>query len=412
MHAIYDLNGTLAVVVMSVPTVEERENGQATTISSEILEKFYERVWPLEKTLDHLIEGGFRKETSDTAEGLSELLVASSRAFPVKAYTKIEEGSVFTKQADLIAHVQRTLFAQRDTRQEHDWKSPPSIIAQGYKIRPARDGGIGQLVMEWPNSAVEELKKPVWSSLLLLVGEEVMLYLLKECSIFQHIAADCWIQLTGQSVMELKEIKNDIKGKSTFYRSPSQIVFVRSRMFYNQAHMTESTHHVTKKTTSDSKKATQFSSTLSSTHILHRLFLPQKNDFVHLSKYILPLEFRLNNVVTTPTDYAITTQPLMDYGNREKELRQALKRPIPKRVRPFLKTAKWILKQHRKCHYRQALDYFCPIHGEKPVNMTESGDVEIPLAIPSLVATTQLSPPFFRVWAPSTARNGLHTPVT
>ena len=161
-------------------------------------------------------------------------------------------------------------------------------------------------------------------------------------------------------------IKTHPKSTSTLtsVRTPSEIRFVRSRIFYSRP-------------TFNSKGAVRLG--LRHVHILNRNTDVNSSDQnVHFLKYVFPRQFGLHNVFTSFVDSRETTQPFKDYTLREQEIDQQMKKQkpnkklkIPKRLRGApTEIIQCIRKAHSQISYVELLRYYCPT----PLSDIEKGN--------------------------------------
>lgn len=80
----------------------------------------------------------------------------------------------------------------------------------------------------------------------------------------------------------------------------------------------------------------------------------------HLAKYVFPRQFGLHNVFTGARDFDTTTQPFRDYTVREAEIKTLGAKRTPKAVRSALPILAKILVRHDRLNYRALLDRCCP----------------------------------------------------
>ncbi|RPB11270.1 hypothetical protein P167DRAFT_230450 [Morchella conica CCBAS932] len=120
--------------------------------------------------------------------------------------------------------------------------------------------------------------------------------------------------ITNRSGTTTPAITNDKGGVKRLHsavvqrdlRTPGEIIFVRSRMFYS-------------KPAYNGRGEVQFG--LRHIHVLNRYPDPSVNSHtVQILKYIFPRQFNLHNAFTSIVDRRETVQPLKDYTMREKEI--------------------------------------------------------------------------------------------
>lgn len=146
-------------------------------------------------------------------------------------------------------------------------------------------------------------------------------------------------------------------------RRPSEIRFVRHRIFYAKASM-------------NSKANVRLG--LRHIHVFNRypdtLNLEQS---VHIAKYMFPKQFGLHNVFTSTVDSRETSQAFKDYTLREKEITDMLQKSkrnstwLPKRLRDGpMKLIEDMRRRHSKLGYVELLRNHCPTRdGVTPVRM-------------------------------------------
>lgn len=178
--------------------------------------------------------------------------------------------------------------------------------------------------------------------------------------------------------------KGTMSASENVDRKPSEIVIVRSRMFYarssrNKAGRVEvglpSVHVIPRsgcpkeldKTLPSSTASTSRSSRSATAPPVDRKKDGKSHEAIfherrtrHLAKYVFPRQFGLHNVFTGARDFDTTTQPFRDYTVREVEIKALGAKRTPKAVRPILPVLGKILARHDKLNYRALLDRCCP----------------------------------------------------
>lgn len=167
-------------------------------------------------------------------------------------------------------------------------------------------------------------------------------------------------------------------------RKPSEIVFVRSRMFYARCSRDKSgrvevglpsVHVLARCSVQKELDKVLPSSSPSSTRsrsVVRGLQSESKGVIAsqqarfherrtrHLAKYVFPRQFGLHNVFTGAREFGTTTQPFRDYTVREIEIKALGAKRTPKALREVLPVLGRILKRHDKLNYRALLDRCCP----------------------------------------------------
>ncbi|CCF51257.1 uncharacterized protein UHO2_00683 [Ustilago hordei] len=173
---------------------------------------------------------------------------------------------------------------------------------------------------------------------------------------------------------------------ATAERKPSEIVIVRSRMFYarcsrNKAGRVEvglPSVHVLPRSACPKELDKVLPSSTASSNTTYRTRPPARTPSLdskpsrphesifrerrtrHLAKYVFPRQFGLHNVFTGARDFDTTTQPFRDYTVREVEIKALGAKRTPKVLKNVLPVLGKILARHDKLNYRALLDRCCP----------------------------------------------------
>ena len=162
-------------------------------------------------------------------------------------------------------------------------------------------------------------------------------------------------------------------------RKPSEIVLVRSRMFYARCSRSKSGRvevglpsvHVLPRSSSKKELDKVLPSFTASSSSRSKSINSKQglSDFEmrfherrtrHLAKYIFPRQFGLHNVFTGARDFDTTTQPFRDYTVREVEIKALGAKRTPKPLRAILPVLAKVVARHDKLNYRALLDRCCP----------------------------------------------------
>lgn len=192
---------------------------------------------------------------------------------------------------------------------------------------------------------------------------------------------------SNNSGPDLDRTRGRATGNGSLERKPSEIVIVRSRMFYARCSRNKSGRvevglpsvHVLPRSAIAKELDKVLPSSSASSGLSGRSKTPAKNCFVggkqdvnsqrtifhdrrtrHLAKYVFPQQFGLHNVFTGARDFDTTTQPFRDYTVREAEIKALGAKRTPKALRPVLPVLAKILSRHDKINYRALLDRCCP----------------------------------------------------
>ncbi|KAI1813578.1 hypothetical protein GGS20DRAFT_470747 [Poronia punctata] len=290
-------------------------------------------------------------------------------------------------QALIVEYVIRTIF----TRQKSA-KWPDHLLCDGFR----RNGGLGLRAIR-PNNCVTALQQSPWPELLALLGESgdrIMIDLLLDCAIFVSVKGGLGsvCQISGKSLSNATPYCRQLAQEraTTSSRSPSEIVFMRNRMFYARAALNARGQimfglrhiHVLNRCpifeadNEDQEMSVQIRVGRAEKHEMHTL---------KVMIYMFPKQFGLHNVFTSKVDVKETSHRLKDYTLREDEIVEKLGRlgdegvhvKIPKRLRGRAKDLVHKLQVlHQRCSYSQLLQHYCPTSEEagilKPARLESS----------------------------------------
>uniref|UniRef100_V5EU89 Telomerase reverse transcriptase n=1 Tax=Kalmanozyma brasiliensis (strain GHG001) TaxID=1365824 RepID=V5EU89_KALBG len=294
------------------------------------------------------------------------------------------------QEAQLQILTKASAHANSETRAKYDASN--NVLLKGYRrpddrlesFRVTSTGRPG-LINLYPNSMVTCLVlEKEWHFLFERIGSARFVWLLVNTSLFVPLLRDgadgtCYVQLTGTarartfervdsrfsvrsatSAPELDGVRGRASAPASVDRKPSEIVFVRSRMFYarcsrNKSGRVEvglpSVHVLPRSSVKKELDKVLPSSTASSTRsrsVVRSLRGESKGDIAsqqalfherrtrHLAKYVFPRQFGLHNVFTGVRDFGTTTQPFRDYTVREIEIKALGAKRTPKALRPNL----------------------------------------------------------------------------
>ncbi|KAF3315486.1 hypothetical protein TWF173_003404 [Orbilia oligospora] len=254
-------------------------------------------------------------------------------------------------------------------RANRNWANSP--LASGYRIidnnahsktvTKFRQFGV-DVISLFPNPHSVEFRSQAWKMITDIVGQETILKLLSmqgdnEGAVLfplsdkvrrgyrlSSISTKCYQQYLGSALSEIQLEKKVERAKSvedgdvsievtftrkqknleTVLRKPSEIRFVRSRMFYGKP---------------ANNKNSEPKTGLPHIHVLNRFYNFKKRDNnVHVLKYIFPRAFGLHNVFTSTVDKQDTAQIFKDYTLREDEIDLMIsKSKDDRRLRKILK---------------------------------------------------------------------------
>ncbi|CAE6473739.1 unnamed protein product [Rhizoctonia solani] len=232
----------------------------------------------------------------------------------------------------------------------------------------------GAIANFFTNTMVTALQSPAWRLLLQMVGEQCMIHILSQTSIFiaLPVGNDCFVQATGTVITDLEQLSDNQSIKSLPRRlclsyisniSTDQIVcslvdinLIRTRMFYGFPRLTAS------------GKARLG---LPHGHVLNRI-LGDRNGLAgqdntreveetarHIAKYIFPLQYRLHNVFTCTLHYWENGGRFRDYRDREAEIKELGPCKTPKRVKVVLPLIQSLIRRHRRFNYQRTCQVIC-----------------------------------------------------
>ncbi|KAI1828107.1 hypothetical protein F4861DRAFT_243412 [Xylaria intraflava] len=271
-------------------------------------------------------------------------------------------------QALIVEYVVRTIF-----NKEKSAKWPDHLLCDGFR----RDGGLGLRAIR-PNPYVEALQQPPWPQLLALLGESgehIMIDLLLDCAIFVSLDAGTnnVCQLSGKPLSSITPYGHkSASEENSVAKCPSELVFVRNRMFYARAALNARGQvcfglrhiHILNRSPLQQLDEGQDAESLAS--------LARQNDghTLKVMMYMFPRQFGLHNAFTSKINFKETSQRLKDYTLREEEIIKKFGRirdddvhvKVPKRLRG---RARDLVRKfqvlHQRCSYSQLLQHYCPV---------------------------------------------------
>ncbi|KAF3209846.1 hypothetical protein TWF106_010865 [Orbilia oligospora] len=297
--------------------------------------------------------------------------VDGSDAFVEKALAEklnsTQDERVASSQNELVDYSIAILLQK--ARANRNWANSP--LASGYRIidnnahsktvTKFRQFGV-DVISLFPNPHSVEFRSQAWKMITDIVGQETILKLLSmqgdnEGAVLfplsdkvrrgyrlSSISTKCYQQYLGSALSEIQLEKKVERAKSvedgdvsvevtftrkqknleTVLRKPSEIRFVRSRMFYGKP---------------ANNKNSEPKTGLPHIHVLNRFYNFKKRDNnVHVLKYIFPRAFGLHNVFTSTVDKQDTAQIFKDYTLREDEIDLMIsKSKDDRRLRKILK---------------------------------------------------------------------------
>ncbi|CAL1716650.1 unnamed protein product [Somion occarium] len=285
--------------------------------------------------------------------------------------------------------------------------SGENVITAGYRLNYKRQPAFQASVTNYfLNTIVTALHAVQWNDLFQRIGEDAMLHLLTETSVFIPLPNSCFCQMTGSPIVHSKptsdrliissnprdvtgkreaeaapaeegppkrqrrkitdigQRRNSLKPYSTSdRRSPADIALIRARMFYFRPYFVGRTNLVVVG--------------FPPKHVLNRLnpSIHKKRDSGqvwvepdprkqmenarHLAKYVFPTQYELPNPFTVDRT-CFQGHRLPNYFDREDQIKAKGSCKTPKRLKPVLPILEKLIWRHGKCGYKPLLNKICP----------------------------------------------------
>lgn len=378
-------------------------NSKALSPTLAILNTYFNHVEPLSAYLSSIIRNGsdlLHQNQLQSHEALRDLLatvyVAATTQPKVPKYTATPP----------VHHIHETLEHSISLLFKKSGKKPNNVLTLGYELKSVGsnlDLGRPAIENKFVNTLVTALRAPEWEALLNMVGEDVVIHLFTETSLFLPLPNGCLCQATGPPLVHVKlsdprirplrteAQKSDLgsrkrncestdedvppakrrKANSGLIHakpevhsdrtSPADIIFARSKLYY--ARPTKASHtnkHIVG---------------LPSKHILnliHPAFFGKsrpapeeytdpdmREQLVHarrLSKYVFPRQYKLPSVFT----HNPIRPHLANWGDREANVQRLGACKTPKRLKGVLGLLEKMIWHHKKCGYKALRDIACP----------------------------------------------------
>ncbi|KAK7690659.1 hypothetical protein QCA50_005758 [Cerrena zonata] len=371
-------------------------------ISLNLLRSYYPVVESLQSYLGSILDPprprDFLIHETDTLiyrNLLKEAYVANLRGIPS---TRLSLSTPMVPLKEIIERAQVNLLMKIKA-------SSDNVLTAGYRlVQKQRPGGVTSYYL---NTVVSALYGAQWNDLFHRIGEDAMLHLLTETSIFISLPNGCFCQMTGEPIVNFKapinlshrppaQVDNDRKRKASDdtgderprkrcrldepnlkpgkpallqtllpkdSRPPMDVSLIRARMFYYRPHFIGRTKMVV--------------IGLPPKHILNRLnpSLKGKQGAVastpeadprkqmenarHIAKYVFPREFGLPNAFEIEKPFAGGMR-LPNFLDREDQIQAKGSCKTPKRVKCVLHILEKMIWRHGKCGYKPLLNKLCP----------------------------------------------------
>ncbi|GJE88721.1 telomerase reverse transcriptase [Phanerochaete sordida] len=379
--------------------------GSSSALPLQILRSYY----PIVDTLGEYLEGavalesgqlGLFHETDSRAYRrlLQTCLVASRGDRPVSRSMKVAPGMGHLRE--VVERAQIKLLTK---------PSGGNVMTAGYRLNPGRRGHSGPIGPPLENYFINTMttvfEASEWIALYERLGTDIIFHLLTETSLFIGLPNDCYCQLTGEPIMNMKlpegltrDVANDpahetadggrkrsaqphpderpakrlkldqattkhvLGNKATDSgvekRTPADIPISRARLFFSRP--TRSTrperiafglpkHHVFNKVDAlyPSSDPTQFD------------LRKQLEKARHTAKYIFPRQYGLPNPFVAQTQGREATYNVSD-ADREAQIKALGPCKTPKRLKDAVVLVERTIWRHSKCGYKALLDKMCP----------------------------------------------------
>ncbi|KAK5164075.1 Telomerase reverse transcriptase [Saxophila tyrrhenica] len=338
--------------------------------------------------LDSVTVGTFNHSPKNDEDLEKDITVFTQQVSESSATIGPTQGAL--KQSEIVDFVLWQLF-----RRHSGSHAPSHMLCRGYQKYATNSTtgagvcavpGVPGLFCNTEHHYISRLKKHPWSTLPSLLGrhgERILADLLFHCGLFEQVTGGSNLnQISGVPLSDLKPLpqhnsepdgqsivilslpaEERVKQAAVSVRKVSDIRFLRHRMLYAKPVVSAQGH-------------VRFG--LGHAHALNQRQVDNEDIRAkHILKYVFPKQFGLHNVLASQTDIQDTSQPFMDYTDREKEIARLIcdwKRrrgpaeesgpnepPLPKRLRGgAVLLASRLLKRHSRSAYTALLDHYCP----------------------------------------------------
>ncbi|EUC61459.1 telomerase reverse transcriptase [Rhizoctonia solani AG-3 Rhs1AP] len=340
----------------------ETASNPAISVAHGLLYKYYPKVCTLLDYLYIILEGfspipeeayGASNETLQELDDLLRSTLVGYYEPPTSVRFQSRPPEI--SQEETIDRAQLVIF--KTLRGKNN-----NVLCFGYRQAEQRNefGKLGAqrgaIANFFTNTMVTALQSPAWRLLLRMTGEQPMIHILSQTSIFLALPTgnDCFAQATGTVITDLEQLSDTRPTKSSI-RSPVDINLIRTRMFYGFPRLTAS---------GKSRLG------LPHGHVLNRIPDGPKNladhDDIreveeaarHVAKYMFPLQYRLHNVFTCTLHYWENGGRLRDYRDREVEIKERGSCKTPKRLKAILPLIQSLIRRHRRFNYQPMFNTF------------------------------------------------------
>jgi telomerase reverse transcriptase len=283
----------------------------------------------------------------------------------------------------LIDQVINTLLKRKQTN---------NVLCYGYKTLSgnSRQGTINNIESTYPNTLVNILKGVHFQTLGNVIGEDAMIYLLQNTSIFMECGRGCLYQIIGKSLadvdssitVERQYVK--LKGRGNDIQVATDLKRKNDGLDIRKRKKTRLSNHVRTENTSSNTftikdNSTPISKTTQKVSLKHNLnsnlnpppkkpktsvvlwtqFLYSKPIFTQTGRIISSLPSNHSFQKSTITELVLSIFP-----QKTKKIPWRIKKIIPLMIR--------FVSRHQQCNYQALLDYYCPLPDKKQLKNAES----------------------------------------
>jgi telomerase reverse transcriptase len=138
-------------------------------------------------------------------------------------------------QKELVTHALSRLCRKSAIGRSQKHGAQQNVLSLGYSFLHNSDNGnvvdAPQIANFYPNTLVNIFQNATWVKILSRIGEELMLHLLIDCSVFMSLPNGCFVQLNGPSVHSVVAATK----QSATKRNREGFEIPRSNIFYVQS---------------------------------------------------------------------------------------------------------------------------------------------------------------------------------
>ncbi|CAE6410670.1 unnamed protein product [Rhizoctonia solani] len=341
----------------------EIASNSAISVAHGLLYKYYPKVGTLLDYLCIILEGfsptpgEVYGASNETLQELDSLLCSTLVGYhEPPTSVRFQSLPPEISQEEAIDRAQLAIF--RTLRGKNN-----NVLCFGYRQAEQRNefGKLGAqrgaIANFFTNTMVTALQTPAWRLLLRMTGEQPMIHILSQTSIFLALptGTDCFAQATGTVITDLEPLSDNRPTKSSIRRLCSSWISDSS----------------TDRTACSPVDINLIRTRLPHGHVLNRVPDGPKNpadhDDIreveeaarHVAKYMFPLQYRLHNVFTCTLHYWENGGRFRDYRDREVEIKERGACKTPKRLKAILPLIQSLIRRHRRFNYQRVCQVIC-----------------------------------------------------